>query len=113
MFFPSHFLRRNRNKPYLPTAVPTKTQIAAQKLEGIADDEDRLPPRPGQWLFLMIVASFVGALVGFVGGAFRFVLRELARGRTEMIVWAHHNGLWWFGWVIPMGLCAAGELSPQ
>lgn len=62
-------------------------------------------------MFLMIVASLVGALAGFVGGAFRIALAELARGRTEMIAWAHHNGLWWFGWVIPAALCATGAAA--
>ena len=35
-------------------------QVAARHLEGIAEDEDRLPSRPGQWLFLMIAAALVG-----------------------------------------------------
>jgi CIC family chloride channel protein len=107
MSFRSYFQRRGRD-PVRSAHGPTKTEIAAQKLEGIAEDEDRLPPRPGQWLFLMVMASFVGASAGLIGGAFRIALRELARGRTEMIAWAHHCGWWWFGWVIPTGLCAAG-----
>jgi len=111
MSFRSHFRRFGR-RPVRSARAVTPTAIAAQKLEGIAEDEDRLPPRPGQWLFLMVVASLVGALAGLVGGAFRIVLAALARGRTEMIVWAHHNGSWWwFGWAIPMGLCAAGAAA--
>jgi len=103
-----NYFRRHARQPMTATHPLTKTQIAAQKLEGIAEDEDRLPPRPGQWLFLMIVASFVGALAGFVGGAFRIALTALGRSRTEMVVWAHHSGWWGFGWIIPTGLCAAG-----
>ncbi len=59
----------------------------------------------------MIVAALVGALAGVVGGAFRMVLTLLAHYRTEMALWAHHHGLWWFGWVIPMSLCAAGAAA--
>ena len=77
-------------------------------LEAIAEDEDRLPPRPGQWFFLMIFASLVGAAAGLVGGAFRIALMELARGRAEVISWSHQHGMWWFGWIFPTGLCAIG-----
>jgi CIC family chloride channel protein len=102
------YFRRHVHRPIKSSINPTATEIAAQKLDRIADDEDRLPPRPGQWFFLMIVASLVGALAGFVGGAFRIALTELARGRAEMIVWAHHHGPWWVGWTIPTGFCAVG-----
>lgn len=102
------YFRRRGHQSIESSNRATQTQIAGQKLEGIADEEDRLPPRPGQWLFLMIVASFVGAAAGLVGGAFRIALMELARGRGEMIAWAHQHGMWWFGWIVPTSLCAAG-----
>jgi chloride channel protein, CIC family len=86
----------------------TETSIATAKLQGIADDEDRLPPRPGQWLFLMIIAGIVGALVGLVGGAFRIALADLGVARGEMIAWSHHHGWDWMSWAVPTFLCAAG-----
>lgn len=106
MFFRNHFRRGLQSSP-----SSSKMNIAAQKLEAIVEGEDRLPPRPGQWLFLMIVASFVGALSGLVGGAFRIVLTELALGRTDMIEWAHQHEWWWFSWVVPTLLCAAGAAA--
>jgi CIC family chloride channel protein len=107
MSFRAYFHRHGRAL-LKPAATPTATEVAGKKLEEIADDEDRLPPRPGKWLFLMIVASMVGALAGLVGGAFRLALTKLAMGRTEMVVWAHVHGYAWIGWVIPVVLCAAG-----
>jgi CIC family chloride channel protein len=56
----------------------------------------------------MVLAAFVGAAAGLIGGAFRIALTELARGRTDMIIWAHHHGWLWFSWAIPTVLCAAG-----
>jgi CIC family chloride channel protein len=107
MSFRNYFHRRGYQRIRSSNAG-TKTQIAAQMLEAIAEDEDRLPPRPGQWFFLMIFASLVGAAAGLVGGAFRIALMELARGRAEVISWSHQHGMWWFGWIFPTGLCAIG-----
>jgi CIC family chloride channel protein len=113
---------RKRSRSSLSAHAVTGAQIASQKLQSVAEDEDRLPPRPGQWLFLMVVASFVGAAAGFIGGAFRIALSEMARGRTAMIAWTHHHGPWWIFWLIPIFLCAGGaalacylteRLSPQ
>jgi CIC family chloride channel protein len=102
-FFRGHsWNRRTAAQPVTPTA------IAATKLEGIADDEDRLPRRPLQWLFLMVIAAIVGALTGLVGAGFRVSLTKLALGRTEMVSWAHHYGMAWYSWAIPTGLCALG-----
>jgi CIC family chloride channel protein len=105
--FGSHFFGR-RLRAFSASARPTKTEIAEHKLEKIAEDEDRLPARPGQWLFLMLVASLVGALAGVVGAAFRIALMEVARGRLAMIEWSHHSGLSWLGWVFPTLACGIG-----
>jgi chloride channel protein, CIC family len=86
----------------------TDTAIAASRLEQIAQDEDRLPRAPGQWLILMLLASLVGAAVGLVGGAFRLSLTALAHSRAEMLAWAHHHGPSAIAWIIPTILCAAG-----
>lgn len=93
------------------TDKATKTKIASAKLEGIAQDEDRLPPRPGQWLILMLLACFVGALAGLVGGAFRMSLTELDRGRTALVLWTHHHGLPWIAWIIPTAICSMGAAA--
>jgi CIC family chloride channel protein len=91
-----------------PSHRMTQAAVAVAKLEGIADDEDRLPRRPAEWLVLMILASMVGAVTGAVGAAFRVSLTKLAHGRAEMIVWAHSHGLPGIGWIVPTFLCAAG-----
>lgn len=83
-----------------------ETDIARSKLQGIADNEDRLPQQPGQWLILMALASIVGALAGLVGGAFRLALAALAWRRSAIIAATHHLG--WFSCLIPISLCAAG-----
>ena len=112
MSFGSYFRTRLEQRRLLrSTPRATKIEVAAQKLTAIAEDEDRLPQRPGQWFFLMVVAAAVGGIVGLVGGAFRLSLTELARGLTEMVAWAHHHGAGWFGWTVPTVLCAAGGAS--
>ncbi len=78
--------------------APTPTAIAAAQLKGIAEDEDRLPPRPGQWLVLMLLAAIVGALAGLVGSAFRYSLTELDVARTHLLVWTHVDRWLWIGW---------------
>src|ERR1700733_13240160 len=88
-----------------PTPPASNAQI---KLEGIAADEDRLPPRPAQWLAMMIVAAIVGALTGLVGGAFRLTLAKLDVVRSDMIQWSHHHGPLWLAWLVPTVLCSAG-----
>jgi chloride channel protein, CIC family len=121
MAFQLHFHRRQSQPVALPPNA-TKTEIAARKLDQIAEDEDRLPAHAGEWLILMVVAAFVGAAMGVVGGAFRITLEELDKGRTEMILWAHQHQMPWFGWAAPVCVGAAGAglacfltqtLSPQ
>ena len=105
--FRRDFFRKHHPRPS-PAARLTRTEIAADKLVEIAEDEDRLPARPRQWLILMLVASIVGALVGVVGAAFRLALMEAARGRLALIEWSHHTGVSWIGWLFPMLACALG-----
>jgi CIC family chloride channel protein len=75
---------------------------------GIAEDEDRLPGRPMQWLGLMVVAAFVGALAGLVGVGFRLSLHYLAEFRTAMVAFSHAHMFAWAGWIIPTVLCSGG-----
>jgi CIC family chloride channel protein len=90
-----------------PARAPTANDYASAALQGIAEDEDRLPSRPLQWLVLMVVAIAVGAGTGVVGGLFRITLGAADHGRTALISWAHGIGGPWVGWVIPTGACAA------
>jgi CIC family chloride channel protein len=80
-------------------------------LSGIAEEEDRLPRRPLQWLGLMVAAAFVGAAAGLVGVGFRTALFWLATLRTAVIVFDHSHVTPWVGWVIPTCLCAAGAAA--
>lgn len=88
----------------------TRTAVVAAQLQGICDDEDRMPRRPLQWLVLMLLAAVVGAMVGLVGTAFRLSLLKLDLLRGWMIAWAHGQGGWWTV-IIPVLLCAAGAAA--
>jgi CIC family chloride channel protein len=99
-----YFHRRRR--PTGPATTPTA--IATSKLDSIAEDEDRIPHRPIQWLVMMLLAAIVGAGVGLVGAAFRWSLLELENLRTGMIAWTHSHGVVEINWIIPVVLCAAG-----
>jgi CIC family chloride channel protein len=80
-------------------------------MTGIAEDEDRLPRRPLQWLGLMIVAAFVGAAAGLVGVAFRVTLFWFGAGRDHVVAFAHAHTPSFAGWIIPTALCAAGAAA--
>jgi chloride channel protein, CIC family len=83
----------------------TKMAQAAAHLEKIADDEDRLPHNPVQWIVLMVLAAIVGAITGVVGGAFRVALADLEHARDEMVARSQIHGI---GWLIPVAICSAG-----
>ena len=90
-----------------PRALPHETPVTAL-MSGIAEEEDRLPRRPLQWLGLMLVAAFVGAAIGLVGAGFRITLFWIAHFRTAVVAFSHAHAPPWAGWFIPTGLCAAG-----
>jgi CIC family chloride channel protein len=92
----------------VPKQDETVTKPIAKVIEGIAEDEDRLPRRPLQWLALMMAASLVGAAAGLVGGCFRLVLFRLDHFRDQMVDFSHHHGSGWYCWAIPTALCAIG-----
>ena len=80
-------------------------------MTGIAEEEDRLPRRPLQWLGLMVAAAFVGAVAGLVGAGFRIALFWLSTLRTSVVAFGHSRAPSWAGWIIPTGLCAAGAAA--
>jgi CIC family chloride channel protein len=104
-----HLFKHSAPRP--PGTPPTKPEIAAAHLKGIAEDEDRLPARPVQWLVMMVFAAIVGAAAGAVGAAFRYTLIEMGLLRTAMVVWAHHHGWSGISWAAPVILCAAGAAA--
>jgi len=80
-------------------------------MAGLAEDEDRLPRQPLQWLKLMVAAAFVGAMAGLVGVGFRLALFWLGSLRNWVVAFGHGHASAWVGWVIPTGLCAAGAAA--
>jgi CIC family chloride channel protein len=91
-----------------PIALAQATTAGGAPVSGIAEDEDRLPRRPLQWLGLMLAAALVGAITGLVGAGFRFTLFRLDAFRTAAVAFGHAHMPSWIGWIIPTGLCAAG-----
>jgi CIC family chloride channel protein len=57
-------------------------------------------------VLVCLTAAIAGAAVGFVGGAFRWLLDAAGRLRVEVVEWAH--GLPGPGWLIPVAAAAAG-----
>ena len=55
---------------------------------------------------LCVLAVVCGVLIGFVGGAFRWCLREADQWRGDMLEWAHE--LPGPGWLIPVAVTATG-----
>lgn len=53
---------------------------------------------------ICLVAAVAGALIGFVGGAFRWCLERADAARIDLLSWAHE--LPGPGWLIPMGVTA-------
>jgi CIC family chloride channel protein len=80
-------------------------------IDGLAEDDDRLPKRPFQWLALMTASALVGVLAGLMGGGFRFVLSWLDEARNAMLVFAHSHLPGWVGWMMPTALCSLGAAA--
>ncbi|MGC4964301.1 ClC family H(+)/Cl(-) exchange transporter [Gordonia sp. DT218] len=55
------------------------------------------------WVIL-VLAAIAGALAGFVGGAFRWLLEHTEQWRGDMVDWAHGHSGW--GWLIPIAVSA-------
>ena len=98
------FLKR-RPRSAAPGQPMTKMAQAAAHLEGIAQNEDRIPHNPIQWIVLMILAAVVGAATGVVGASFRLALVWIEHARTQMVARTQIHGI---GWVIPTVVCGAG-----
>ena len=99
--------------PGLESVAPGKVGApraasASPLIASIVEEEDRLPKRPLQWLFLVVVAAVVGVLAGVVGGAFRISLVWAGEVRNSLVVLSHSHLSAWIGWLVPTVLCAAG-----
>jgi CIC family chloride channel protein len=92
------------------TGIRRETPVTAL-MTGIAEEEDRLPRRPLQWLGLMATAAFVGAVTGLVGAGFRIAIFWLGAFRTSVVVFSHSHAPSWASWLIPTALCAAGAAA--
>lgn len=57
-------------------------------------------------VLICVTATIAGAVIGFVGGAFRWLLEAADRLRLELVDWAHQ--LPGPGWLIPIAVAAAG-----
>ncbi|AZG46478.1 ClC family H(+)/Cl(-) exchange transporter [Gordonia insulae] len=55
------------------------------------------------WVIL-VLAALAGAVAGFVGGAFRWLLEHMDRWRADIVDWAHAHSAW--GWIIPIVISA-------
>ena len=88
--------------------APASPPSAAAIVSGIAEEEDRLPARPLQWLGLMFIAGVVGAATGLVGAAFRISLNLVSRYRNQISSFSHVHLPTWLGWLAPTCCCAAG-----
>jgi CIC family chloride channel protein len=86
----------------------TETAQASAHLSGIAEDEDRLPSRPMEWLALMLLAGAVGAMTGFIGAAFRICLNYVGTARTDLVEVLHAHGWTHLGWLIMTVVCSLG-----
>jgi CIC family chloride channel protein len=85
-----------------------RSGVASKLIASIVEEEDRLPKRPLQWLFLMVVAAVVGVLAGAVGGAFRVSLGWASKARDYVVLFSHSHIPASIGWLVPTVLCAAG-----
>lgn len=91
-----------------PNVGAPRAGPARPLLNGIADEEDRLPRRPLQWLLLMVASAVVGAAAGLAGAGFRSAIFWLGTWRTSLVAFCHLHAPPWAGWAIPTGLCALG-----
>jgi CIC family chloride channel protein len=57
-------------------------------------------------VLICVTAIVAGVLIGFVGGAFRWLLHTADELRTDLVDWAHQ--LPGPGWLVPMAAAAAG-----
>jgi chloride channel protein, CIC family len=71
---------------------------------------DAVPDQPDDSLrgsvHICVTAIIAGALIGFVGGAFRWCLQKADELRIDFVDWAHH--LPGPGWLVPMAAAAIG-----
>ena len=71
---------------------------------------DAYPDQPEDSLrgavLICVTATFAGALIGFIGGVFRWCLQTADRLRLDLVDWTHQ--LAGPGWLVPMAAAALG-----
>lgn len=86
--------------PHDPSGSEPEQEISEpeQEIHDAGVDDEILH---GRTLYIMLgLAVVAGAIAGFVGGAFRWVLEHSERWRTHMLDWSHTHHGW--GWMIPV-----------
>lgn len=73
--------------------------------DSVPDENETTGPRRTVVL-LTLAAVVAAALVGFIGGAFRWCLERAVELRADVVDWAHQ----WptIGWLVPVAMVAAG-----
>ncbi|MGB3482546.1 MAG: ClC family H(+)/Cl(-) exchange transporter [Mycobacterium sp.] len=71
-----------------------------------APDPDETKPSARAAVLVCLTAVVAGALIGLIGGAFRWILDLADRLRLDLVDWAH--GLPGPGWLVPMAAAALG-----
>ncbi len=94
--------------PATADASSVPAPVRRELVEGIAEDQDRLPRDPRRWIPLMVVAIFVGVGTGLIGAAFRLALMWMDVWRERVLEFSHARVPPEIGWVIPTAFCAGG-----
>ncbi|MET1005306.1 MAG: ClC family H(+)/Cl(-) exchange transporter [Propionibacteriaceae bacterium] len=75
----------------------------------VADPDDPDSIGSPRVIGLLTLASIISAVaIGFLGGAFRWLLEQAVRGRDALVSWTHDVGGW--TWLLPVVMAVAGAL---
>jgi chloride channel protein, CIC family len=70
-------------------------------------DDDLLTGRT-LWVILLL-AVIAGAVAGFLGGAFRWLLEHIDAWRGELVEWSHGHSAW--AWLVPVAVSAVAAAA--